>query len=48
MRLPGQFPDQPAPLPGGQAAVGGLADQLITEQGHPVRALGPPLLFFSA
>jgi len=36
------------PLPGGQASVGRLADQLVAEQGHPVRALGPPLFFLGS
>jgi hypothetical protein len=48
MRPAGQFPDQPPPLPGRQAGIGGLADQLVTKQGHPVRTLGPPLFFLGA
>ena len=42
MRPGGQLPDQPAPLPGGQRRISGLADQLIPEQGHLLGA-GRPL-----
>ena len=42
VRAGGQLPDQPSPLPGRQRRIGGLADQLIPEQGHLLGA-GRPL-----
>ena len=42
VRAGGQLADQPAPLPDRQRRVGGLADQLVPEQGHLLGA-GRPL-----
>ena len=47
MRPGGQLADQPAPLPRGQRRIGGLADQLVPEQGHLLGAHRPLAVLLS-